>query len=178
MNDLWLWSIVLLLFIGLICIIQLKRCPSNRLMLIRNRLFRLAGWETDVRAHHGGVCFIWPMLQEYRFLDLSPMKIAVDLSDVTEENLREPSTYYFKACLDVNSEDDMHHAGQQFWDRDREQMQRNLKRRIEEIVEGQLSSNSSNPDEERNQFLVELEQKLDRELSDHGYQLLTISHKS
>jgi flotillin len=164
--------------IGLLVVFQLKRCPSNRLMLIRNRLSRLLGGESDVKAYHGGICFIWPLLQEYRFLDLSPMKISVNLSEITGENLREPSTYYFKACLDVDSKEEMHHAGTSFWDLDHDQIRRELQRCIEAVVEGQASSNRSDLNEERNQFLVELEQVLERELSDHGFRLLTISHKS
>lgn len=175
-----LWILAgILVFSLILLLVQLKRCPSNRLLLIRNRLLRWLGQEAEVQTHHGGMYLVWPLLQEHRFLDLSPMKVSVDLSECTERDVREPTTYYFKACLDLESDGDEHDLGRQFWNRERKQIQQELKQRTKTIIRNELNSGDGAPvNEERNTFLVELEETLNRKLVDYGFRLLTISHKS
>lgn len=174
----WLGAAGMIAVLCVVCFVQLKRCPSNRLLLVRNRLLRILGRDGQVYTHHGGVYFVWPLLQEYRFLDLSPMKVSVDLSDCLDRDVRNPSTYYFKACLDVDSDDERRYAGEQFWSKNREQIQQELKQRIQQVIQDAMTPNDGfSINEDRNESLVELEQILNQKLTDHGFRLLTISHK-
>ena len=52
---------------------QLKRCPSNRILVI----FGKTGPEGGARCIHGGTAFVVPLFQDYGFLALEPIRIEV-----------------------------------------------------------------------------------------------------
>ncbi len=62
-----------------------KRCPSDRILVIYGNT---AGGRS-CRCLHGGAAFIWPMIQAYRFLDLTPIPIDARIDGaVSRENIR------------------------------------------------------------------------------------------
>jgi flotillin len=47
------------------------------------------GTAISAKCIHGGAAFIWPIIQAYEFLDLTPMSISVDLkSALSRQNIR------------------------------------------------------------------------------------------
>ncbi|MBP1737602.1 MAG: flotillin family protein [Oscillospiraceae bacterium] len=83
--------VALLLFSLVILIItRYKKCPSDRVMVI----YGLVGSNNDgttrsARCIHGGAAFIWPVVQSYDFLDLTPLSISVDLENaLSRQNIR------------------------------------------------------------------------------------------
>ncbi len=59
----------------LAAISRYKRCPSDRIMVIYGKV----GKGQSARCIHGGAAFVWPVLQNYQFLDLTPITLEVQL---------------------------------------------------------------------------------------------------
>ncbi len=61
-----------------------KRCPSNRILVIY-------GWTGSgaARCIHGGAAYVWPLVQDYAYLDLEPFVVPIDLANaLSQENIR------------------------------------------------------------------------------------------
>jgi flotillin len=75
------------LFVFLIIVTVLrryKRCPSDRVLVVYGKV----GGES-ARCIHGGAAFIWPVFQDYAFLDLTPSSIEVNLTNaLSKQNIR------------------------------------------------------------------------------------------
>ncbi len=77
---------VLFIFIILISFIKrYKRCPSDRILVVYGKV----GTGNSAKCIHGGASFIWPVIQDYRYLDLTPISIDVNLQDaLSKQNIR------------------------------------------------------------------------------------------
>lgn len=69
-----------------------KKCPSDRILVVYGKV------KSGMSAHclHGGAAFIWPIIQDYQFLDLTPMPIEINLQGaLSKQNIRvnTPSTF-------------------------------------------------------------------------------------
>src|SRR5438874_4579287 len=61
------------------------RCPSNRILVKYGNV----GRDRAALPIHGGATFVWPVLQSYAFLDLTPMTIDIDLKGaLSKQNIR------------------------------------------------------------------------------------------
>lgn len=67
-----------------------KRCPSDKLLVVYGRTGKSAdGRASTAAVYHGGGAFVWPIIQDYKFLDLKPMVIEVDLKGaLSKQNIR------------------------------------------------------------------------------------------
>ena len=80
-----IFLIVFLFIIGSIFISRYKRCPSDRILVIYGK----TGAGQSARCVHGGAAFIWPVIQDFAFLDLTPISIDVDLRNaLSKQNIR------------------------------------------------------------------------------------------
>lgn len=62
-----------------------KRCPSDRILVVYGKV---SGGES-ARCIHGGAAFIWPIIQDYAFMDLTPISIEVNLVNaLSKQNIR------------------------------------------------------------------------------------------
>jgi flotillin len=69
-----------------------KRCPSDRILVI---YVKVAGGHS-AKCLHGGAAFIWPVVQDYQYLDLTPIPIDIRLEGaLSKQNIRvnTPSTF-------------------------------------------------------------------------------------
>lgn len=65
---------------------RLKKCPSDKIMVIYGKV---SGVKGSAKCIHGGVKFIWPFIQSYAFLDLTPISLSVDLRQaLSRQNIR------------------------------------------------------------------------------------------
>ncbi|MDR0966082.1 MAG: hypothetical protein LBM75_06220 [Myxococcales bacterium] len=75
---------------GLAILGRYRRCPSDKVMVIYGR----TGTSRDGSARaskciHGGAAFVWPVFQDYRYLDLTPFSINIDLKNaLSRQNIR------------------------------------------------------------------------------------------
>lgn len=69
-----------------------KRCPSDRLLVVYGKV---AGGKS-ANCYHGGAAFVWPVVQGYQYLDLTPLPIDIRLEGaLSKQNIRvnTPSTF-------------------------------------------------------------------------------------
>lgn len=68
-----------------------RRCPSDRILVIYGKT-----GEGSAKCIHGGAAFVWPLFQDYAYLDLTPISIEIPLQGaLSRENIRisAPSTF-------------------------------------------------------------------------------------
>ncbi len=83
--------LVLVLFmLLLVVLVRYKKCPSDKVMVIYGKISpNKDGTYRSAKCIHGGAAFIWPFVQSYTFLDLTPLSISVDLkSALSKQNIR------------------------------------------------------------------------------------------
>ncbi len=62
-----------------------KRCPADHILVIYGKV----GGKDSARCIHGGAAFVWPIIQDYEYLDLTPIPIEVDLRNaLSKQNIR------------------------------------------------------------------------------------------
>ena len=62
-----------------------KRCPSDKVLVIFGKVAK------GQTAHcvHGGAAFVWPIIQDYQMLDLTPIQIDIPLDNaLSRQNIR------------------------------------------------------------------------------------------
>ncbi|MBN1535080.1 MAG: flotillin family protein [Spirochaetes bacterium] len=82
----------LLVFIAVFWASRYKRCPSDQILVI----FGKVGKGQNARCIHGGGIFVWPLIQDYAFMSLTPMTISIPLQNALSlQNIRinVPSTF-------------------------------------------------------------------------------------
>ena len=61
-----------------------KRCPSDKILVIYGRT-----GQGSAKTLAGGATFVWPVIQDYEYLDLTPISIDVDLRGaLSKQNIR------------------------------------------------------------------------------------------
>ena len=78
-----------LLFVAFLLLLffvsRYKRCPSDKILVVYGK----TGGEQSAKCYAGGAAFIWPVIQDYRYLDLTPISIDVNLQDaLSKQNIR------------------------------------------------------------------------------------------
>lgn len=67
-----------------------RRCPSDRILVIYGKIGK--GLDAESRSSkciHGGAAFIWPIIQDYSYLDLTPISIEINLTNaLSKQNIR------------------------------------------------------------------------------------------
>lgn len=83
-------AVVILFSVLLFLLQRYKKCPSDKVMVIYGKVGNNGdGTTRSAKCIHGGAAFIWPIIQAYEFLDLTPMSISVDLQNaLSRQNIR------------------------------------------------------------------------------------------
>jgi flotillin len=77
--------LVFLMISASMLISRYKRCPSDKILVIYGK----TGAGESARCIHGGAAFIWPVIQDFAFLELVPISIDVDLRNaLSKQNIR------------------------------------------------------------------------------------------
>ncbi len=69
-----------------------KKCPSDRILVVYGKV----GSGKSAQCYHGGAAFIWPIIQDYQYLSLTPLPIDIKLEGaLSKQNIRvnTPSTF-------------------------------------------------------------------------------------
>lgn len=86
--------IVVAVIIGFISFISIlsryRKCPSDKIMVIYGKIGSDKDGNTrSSKCLHGGAAFVWPVIQDYQYLDLTPLSISVDLTNaLSRQNIR------------------------------------------------------------------------------------------
>lgn len=149
-----------------------KRCPSDMVLVIYGKV----GTGQSSRCIHGGGAFVWPLIQECRFLSLTPMTIAIDLKNaLSKQNIRidVPSTFTVGISTDMGV---MNNAAERMLGltpREIEEMSR-------EIIFGQLrltvaSLTIEEINQDRERFLESIRENVEPELNKIGLYLINVN---
>ena len=88
-------SFVLVIFVTLVSMAKrYKRCPSDKILVVYGKIS--GGEGLSARCYHGGASFVWPIIQDYQYLDLTPIPIDIKLEGaLSQQNIRvnTPSTF-------------------------------------------------------------------------------------
>ncbi|MFP4177621.1 MAG: flotillin family protein [Acholeplasmataceae bacterium] len=69
---------------------RIKKCPADKILVIYGKVGSdVDGTTSSAKCMHGGAKFIFPFIQAYQFLDLTPLSISVDLANaLSRQNIR------------------------------------------------------------------------------------------
>lgn len=81
---------VILFSMVLVFLSRYKKCPSDKILVIYGKVGQgKDGTQRSAKCIHGGAAFIWPVIQDYAFLDLTPISLSVDLTNaLSHQNIR------------------------------------------------------------------------------------------
>ena len=76
--SLVLVSFLLVLVFGTLVFLfsRYRRCPSDKILVIYGKT---GGDGRSPKCIHGGAAFVWPIVQDYQYLDLTPIPIDIKL---------------------------------------------------------------------------------------------------
>ncbi len=82
--------ILIIVLIMLVVFTRYKKCPSDKIMVIYGKISpNKDGTYRSAKCVHGGAALVWPFVQSYTFLDLTPLSISVDLKNaLSKQNIR------------------------------------------------------------------------------------------
>ncbi len=91
-NAVFLVIVIALIVLTTIIVIfsRYRKCPSDKIMVIYGKVGSNSDGSTrSARCIHGGAAFIWPVVQSYQYMDLTPLSISVDLKNaLSRQNIR------------------------------------------------------------------------------------------
>ena len=85
MLELAIGGVVLILMFVFFLVSRYKRCPSDKILVVYGK----TGDGQSAKCYAGGAAFVWPVIQDYKYLDLTPLSIDVNLKDaLSKQNIR------------------------------------------------------------------------------------------
>ncbi len=148
-----------------------KRCPSDKILVIYGRT-----GGTSAKCVHGGGAFIWPVIQDFAFLDLKPLSIEANLTNaLSRQNIRVDVPCRFTIAISTES-DSMNAAAERLLGLTSEQIQELAK----DILFGQLrlviaTMTIEEINSDRDKFLENISKNVDSELKKIGLKLINVN---
>ncbi len=178
MEALGFWVIVIIAFVILISMTlvflasRYKRCPSDKILVIYGKV----GGGQSADCIHGGGSLVWPLIQDYAYMDLTPMTISIPLQNaLSQQNIRinVPSTF----TVGVSTEPGiMNNAAERLL----KLPQPDIEEMAMEIIFGQLrltvaSLTIEQINQDRERFLEEIRKNVAPELNKIGLYLINVN---
>lgn len=163
-------SVVLFVTISAL-ISRYKRCPSDKILVIYGRT-----GGTSAKCIHGGGAFIWPVIQDFAFLDLKPLSIEANLTNaLSRQNIRVDVPCRFTIAISTEA-DSMNTAAERLLGLSSEQIQELAK----DILFGQLrlviaTMTIEEINSDRDKFLDNISKNVDSELKKIGLKLINVN---
>jgi flotillin len=149
-----------------------KRCPSDRILVIYGKV----GTNRSSKCMHGGGAIIWPLIQDYEYLSLTPITINIPLHGALSfQNIRinVPSTFTVGISTDPAI---MNNAAERVLGLDPQKIEDMAK----EIIFGQLrltvaSLTIEQINQDRESFLDAIRKNVEPELNKIGLNLINVN---
>ena len=149
-----------------------RRCPSNKVLVVYGKV----GEKKAVQCYHGGVTFVWPLIQGCSFLDLTPRTIHIPLKGaLSHQNIRVNVPSTFTVAIGLVSEL-MNNAAVRLLDLDH----KGIESMATEIIIDQLrltvaSLRIEEINQDRERFLDSIKKNIEPELHKIGLTLLNVN---
>lgn len=154
-------ALVFVLFVTLVSLIsRYKRCPSDKILVIYGKT-----GGSSARCIHGGGAFVWPVIQDFAYLDLKPISIEANLTNaLSRQNIRVDVPCRFTIAISTET-DTMGNAAERLLGLSPEQIQELSK----DILFGQLrlviaTMTIEEINSDRDKFLENISKNVDTEL--------------
>lgn len=164
--------IVLVLFVTFLALIsRYKRCPSDKILVIYGKT-----GGSSAKCIHGGGAFVWPVIQDFAYLDLKPISIEANLTNaLSRQNIRVDVPCRFTIAISTES-DSMGNAAERLLGLAQEQIQELSK----DILFGQLrlviaTMTIEEINSDRDKFLDNISKNVDTELKKIGLKLINVN---
>jgi len=162
----------IVLFVTFVTLIsRYKRCPSDKILVIYGRT-----GGTSAKCVHGGGAFIWPVIQDYQYLDLKPLSIEANLTNaLSRQNIRVDVPCRFTIAISTET-DSMNTAAERLLGLHPDQIQELAK----DILFGQLrlviaTMTIEEINSDRDKFLDNISKNVDSELKKIGLKLINVN---
>ncbi|MCH2192616.1 flotillin family protein [Kordia sp.] len=166
-------AIVLFIFLIITVFIRrYKRCPSDRILVVYGKV----GGGKSAKCIHGGAAFIMPVIQDFEYLDLTPISIEVNLVNaLSKQNIRVnvPSRF----TIGISTEPGvMQNAAERLLGLGQNEIQE----LAQEIIFGQLrlvvaSMDIEEINSDRDKFLSNISESVESELKKVGLKLINVN---
>lgn len=162
----------IVLFVTMMSLIsRYKRCPSDKILVIYGKT-----GGTSAKCIHGGGAFIWPVIQDFAYLDLKPISIEANLTNaLSRQNIRVDVPCRFTIAISTEH-DSMGNAAERLLGLTPEQIQELSK----DILFGQLrlviaTMTIEEINSDRDKFLDNISKNVDTELKKIGLKLINVN---
>jgi flotillin len=165
-------GVLILVIVFITFIRRYKRCPSDRILVVYGKV----GGGKSAKCIHGGAAFIVPVIQDYQYLDLTPISIEVNLVNaLSKQNIRVnvPSRF----TIGISTEPGvMQNAAERLLGLGLQDIQELAK----EIIFGQLrlvvaSMDIEEINADRDKFLANIMASVESELKKVGLKLINVN---
>ena len=178
MQDLGFWVLPIVAFVVLVISTlaflasRYKRCPSDKILVIYGRV----GTGQSANCIHGGGTLVWPLIQDYAYMNLTPMTINIPLQKaLSMQNIRinVPSTF----TVGISTEPGvMNNAAERLL----KLGQQDIEEMAKEIIFGQLrltvaSLTIEQINQDRESFLDSIRKNVAPELNKIGLYLINVN---
>jgi len=164
--------LVIVIFVTFSALIaRYKRCPSDKILVIYGKT-----GGTSAKCIHGGGAFIWPVIQDYAYLDLKPISIEANLVNaLSRQNIRVDVPCRFTIAISTES-DSMNNAAERLLGLAPGDIQELAK----DILFGQLrlviaTMTIEEINSDRDKFLDNISKNVDTELKKIGLKLINVN---
>jgi flotillin len=165
--------VAVLVVFGLIAalISRYKRCPSDKILVIYGKT-----GGASARCIHGGGAFIWPVIQDFAYLDLKPISIEANLTNaLSRQNIRVDVPCRFTIAISTDH-DSMNNAAERLLGLGHNEIQELAK----DILFGQLrlviaTMTIEEINSDRDKFLDNISKNVDTELKKIGLKLINVN---
>ncbi|MBK7630459.1 MAG: flotillin family protein [Ignavibacteriales bacterium] len=163
---------VIVVFVTISALVsRYKRCPSDKILVVYGKT-----GGTSAKCIHGGGAFIWPVVQDYAYLDLKPISIEANLTNaLSRQNIRVDVPCRFTIAISTEP-DTMGNAAERLLGLKPDQIQELSK----DILFGQLrlviaTMTIEEINSDRDKFLEAISKNVDTELKKIGLKLINVN---
>ncbi len=148
-----------------------RRCPSDKILVIYGKT-----GGTSAKCIHGGGSFVWPVIQDFAYLDLKPVSIEANLTNaLSKQNIRVDVPCRFTIAISTDP-DSMNTAAERLLGSSTDGIQDLAK----DILFGQLrlviaTMSIEEINSDRDKFLESIQQNIDSELKKIGLKLINVN---
>jgi flotillin len=154
-----------------------RRCPADKVLVKYGHIKKgKDGDQQSAVCIHGGASFVWPVIQDYQYLDLKPLSIEVNLTNaLSKQNIRVDIPSRF--TVGISTEPGvMQNAAERLLGLNHEM----IKELAKDILFGQLRLVIATMDIEeinsdRDKFLANVSKNVEQELKKIGLKLINVN---
>ena len=170
-------AVLVIFMLFLMVATRYKKCPPDKIMVIYGKVGAdREGNARSAKCIHGGAAFIWPLVQAFTYLDLTPLSISVDLkSALSRQNIRIDVPSIFTVGISTEPTV-MENAAERL----RNLKMNEIQELAKDIIFGQLrlviaTMNIEEINTDRDKFLEAISRNVEGELKKIGLRLINVN---